>query len=555
MISNVFFKNLTTWFWLFIAIFCISETPLKGGWSQPPEIIYPSSFPFNASNPSIATDRNSNSIAVWIDNTGSGSLLAATLASGAVNGLGQPAWTLINPISTSSVTDPTNSYAQSVAVDGSGNAMAAWTDGAFTYVSTLPFGQTSWSPPTTIGSTSLPETIQNVYIAVALNGNAIVTWGSSNNPYDYHVFANVYDSNSHTWIGQTLLIGPGVIEEGPDDSINQVSIDPNGNGIVVFTNTTNNQQAASYNVNANTWTLIPATDTNIHTHTTYGCIDSSGNGTIMWIDEANIVSGSTLPFNQTTLTNVTQLSLSSTPDASPPIVVADAAGNVVAVWPDSSGALGSARYSFATSTWNVLPLLNLGGNIPYLISLSGDSQGNVIASWTVLNNTNGYIQSASLAVNQTSWGVISQVSPSSGFAEASQISLTPAGDAVMLWNNISSIQAPTPTFGGTINSSIFLNVFFLSLQPSFFNGQVLKNKFLTATDRIHQLTWGASPNPSIVQYRLYRNGKLINTQAASRKPIYSYQDHDRSKRVNDVYKLIAISSNGHESTPLYVSLK
>ncbi len=72
---------------------------------------------------------------------------AATLASGAVNGMGQPAWVLINPVATSNVL-AVGPYNQSVGVDGSGNAIAVWTDRTLVYTSTLPFGQTTWSAPT-----------------------------------------------------------------------------------------------------------------------------------------------------------------------------------------------------------------------------------------------------------------------------------------------------------------------------------------------------------------------------------------------------------------------
>ncbi len=256
-----------------------------------------------------------------------------------------------------------------------------------------------------------------------------------------------------------------------------------------------------------------------------------------------------LLFGQSTLSNATVLSSTAELDVSNSGVVTDAGGNAVAVWPDASGALGSARYSFAGQTWNVLPLLNLSGNTPYDITLSGDGSGNVVATWVLFNNSNSYIQAALLPAGGSSWTLLSEVSPMSDFDYSPQVSLTTDGDAVVVWEN--DINPGT----GTIESSIFLQILpeATPSSPSFLTGSIKPNKFLTQTVQMLQLKWGASPDTSVVSYNLYANGHLINTQPAGAST-YSYQSITQSS--NPVtYVVTAVNSSGSESAPLFLILR
>lgn len=528
----------------FLCIFlCLWNTNLMGSWSSPPEVIYSSSPPYNANNPSIATDENGNSIAVWIDTSDTGSLQAATLASGAVKRNGSPDWRMTNPITSSNVQDDLSAYTQSIGMDANGKGMAAWTDGTYIYVSTLTFGETNWSTPLIINTPVDSQVTSGTLIAVAANGNTIVIWLSSPHPYDYTVFANVYDAGSQTWRGQTNIIGGGV--EFYSD-YNHIAVDPLGNAVISLFQVSNNLQAVAYHFNSNVWVNINSVAVNEVT-TEYCAMDHEGNAIIVWMEFDGTVQAATLPYNQTSLTNQTTLSIQGDPITSLPVVVVNEAGNGVTVWPDASGALASACYSFDNKTWTVLPLLDLQGNIPQLISLSGDAVGNAVASWTIFSDPNSYIQTAALGAGDSSWKYLTQLSPSLDEDGISQIILTSQGNAVALWENLLNES------GGTINSAIFINIFY-PLSPENFSGKVLKNEFLTGTDRIHKLQWGASFSPSITEYRLYRGSQLIVTLPAG-KNYYTYEDHDRNKSFSDTYKLISINANGEESDPVFVTLQ
>lgn len=538
----------------------MSSVPLLGGWSAPAEVIYPTTPPNNAANPFIATDGIGNSVAVWFDTTASGSMQAAKLASGAVNGSGQPSWVLTNPIATSNVQAPGNSYAQAVGMDLSGNATAIWTDGLNVYASTLAAGQNTWGTPAIINTQIVNEVISNLYITVAPSGTAIVTWISSTQPRNGTLLANVFDPGSHLWRGQTD-INAGAVKFKLSSS--QVAIDPQGNAVVSLTATSNQMQAIRYNFNSNTWTGIASTAANL-IHSEYTSVDSEGNATIVWIEEDNTVHAATLAFNQTTFTNQTLLSTNTDASLSPPLVTVDLAGNAVAIWPDATFSLAAARFSSSTQTWTALPLLDLGGNMPAILSLSGDAKGNVVASWTVFLSTTSYIESAALAASDSSWKFLTQLSPTSDSDTNSQVCLTKEGDALALWENDINNDA------GTINSSIFLRLFYtdppppppVSVSPlaaSYFKGKVVKNKSNSKHKhrrkkyRVRTLQWEASPDPAVVKYCLYRNSKQIAVLAANQKT-FSYTDI-RRKKIRDTYKLICLNAQNQKSRSLYKKLK
>ena len=278
-------------FGLFLcAAIAVHSASLLGQWSSL-VTVYPNSAPFNAARPSIALDANGNAIAVWFDTTGSGSLRAATLVQGAVDASGQPAWVLTSPIVTSNVQTPSSPYAQGVGVDAAGNATAVWTDGIRVYASTLPFGDSLWSPPIPINNPIVNEVITNLCIGVGINGNAVATWSSSVHPYDATILANVFDPKVQLWLGQMNLLGDAVEF---DLSVNPVAVDPQGNAIVATTVTSNLTQAIRYNAQLNTWTRIPGIW--MGAVVSESCaIDAHGNAVIVWTDISNMVRSATLP--------------------------------------------------------------------------------------------------------------------------------------------------------------------------------------------------------------------------------------------------------------------
>ena len=469
------FRNLTIQTILIIVFFpiyfFICSTPSLAGWSSPLKMIYPKkpeniSFslppPKTAAFPFITNDQKGNFVSVWFDSSGTGSMLGATLAPGAINEKGQPAWKLTQPIATANVVIPYDFYAQCVGMDKKGNATAIWSDGTYVYASILPFGKGEWSPPRVINEPSPNEIPRSLNIAVAENGNKIITWISSTHPYDGNLYANVYLAKEKSWLGQTNLLGNS--HEFHIDE-NQISIDPRGNGIVLVGQNSSGVQAVSYIVKTNTWNQIPSIATNPIISFS-SAMDSHGNGVIVWIEEDSTMHGATLPYYATAFSNSTLLSINANTEFSSPQVISNRKGDAVTMWTQGFENLASARYSFKSGLWSFLPLINLKGVFPTFVFLSGDPKGNVVASWTNLKseettqpltssatlNFETIIQAATLATYDSSWQQISKLSNYSGNDFNSKVALSKGNAVVVCENNLNTLL-------GTIKSSNYLNIF------------------------------------------------------------------------------------------------
>src|ERR1700733_12238946 len=178
-------------------------TSLYGEWSSQ-EII--STTPYNSTTPSIATSKNGDSVAVWLDElTGlagkHGTLQGAVLPSGALNEQGQPAWELTSKISVGADNDPLVKN-QVVGIDENGNAIVVWSQDHQIYVSRLLAGQKNWTVPQTINVPVDNQKPRFPFIAVAPNGNALVVWILNDS-----VFANTYDAKNDQWRGEQNIFG------------------------------------------------------------------------------------------------------------------------------------------------------------------------------------------------------------------------------------------------------------------------------------------------------------------------------------------------------------
>ena len=519
------------------AFLSILAMPLMAAWS-PLEVIYPSSSPYNATMPYLATSANGNSVSVWLDTSGTGSLHAATLVSGAVNIDGEPLWVLTSPISTSNVQSSWNPYAQIVGMDENGNSTVAWTDGTNVYVATLEIGESVWSTPVVINTPVIDHVIDNVCLAVAPNGAVVVTWTSSSQPYSGLVMANVFFSG--TWRGQVNILGSDVEY---DANLNLVAVDSLGNAIVSLMIATD-IQAVSYDIGSDAWSPISSISDSLVIFET-SAMDQAGNATVVWTESSGSVHAATLLFGGTSFINETILSPEINSNFPLPLVTVDALGNAVAVWFDSLGKLGSARYSFVEQRWTVLPIVDLGTEQLGYISAYGDSNGNVVAAWT--NFASLTIQSAALAANSSYWSQVVDVSSPLNQNNNAHVVITVNGDALIVCQN--SFNEFTE---GTIDSSVFVNIFGL-LEPSYLKGSVIENKFLGQSERVHNLTWVANPDVSVVSYRLYRNSVLLDTFMAG-PDSFSYKDRGRDKNVTDLYKVSSLDVDGNEISFVYLRL-
>ena len=514
---------------------CLVATSLMADWGGS-TVIYTTS-PDNAVMPSIVVDASDNLIAVWVDTTDTGSMQAATL------GLGEEeyTWVLTNPVYTGDVSPPTNPDTQAVGIDGSGNAIAVWTDGTNLYSATLTSGSSTWSSATLIATTTGEyQTIVNPSIAVAANGNAVVSWLDRIHPYEGPMYASVFSSGS--WSTPKMLHSDDT--QFNDYTTPLSAIDAIGNAVVATcTDPGYGSQVFSYDVGSQEWTNIPTELSSPPVYTQLA-MNSAGAALVVWTQEDETILAVTLPLNAGAFSSVTQLSSNVDITDSGPAVTIDSSGNGLAVWTDASGNLASATYSEAGSTWSVNALLDLGGETASTISLAGNGDGNGAASWTVYSDENSYIQAALFSADGSAWGAVTGLSPTSGTADNSRVSVTPNGNVVALWQNDAA---------GTIESNINLS-FYGPEPPNTFVGTVVLNRFLTQTDRVHQLNWTASLDSSTVSYKLTRNGAALATFSAG-SSAYVYDDHNRIPGVKDTYTIGSVNEEGLEGETLSVILR
>lgn len=91
------------------------------------------------------------------------------------------------------------------------------------------------------------------------------------------------------------------------------------------------------------------------------------------------------------------------------------------------------------------------------------------------------------------------------------------------------------------------------LPPTNFSGAVVINEFLTQLDRIHKLFWTASPDPTVIGYKIYRGTVQIATVPASGP--FVYLDHNQTNKYAVIYTIRSFNASGAVSAPLSVSLQ
>lgn len=434
---------------------------IGSSWSLPAEVIYPQQDLKNGTTPFIATSENGNSVAVWYDIEGTmsgyGSMKGAVLTFDIEKS--KPIWTLTSPIAPINVQLPFSPIAQSVGMDAKGNAIAVWADkNDQIRAAQLLAGSTSW----TLFPEPLNQCIDRVNspsIAIASNGNAVVIWASITHSFDTYLYANVFDSQTNQWRGE-IKIFKEVLQNF--SNINQVVINPQGDALAVASSTVGSIQASKFNFKSNNWRNIISLPIHSLSEQVFvsAALDPKGNAAFVWVLDNHSLFSTFLFPNQKRIVNQVLLSKDANNLFSYPSIKFDGRGNAIAVWSEDLNGLGSARYSASTQSWNRLPPLDLNNNIPINISLAVDGRGNAVAIWSIFTDGGSFVQAAVLPNEESSWKLLTQLTPSSGQNLNPQVIITSDGNAISIWENDIGLF-----FSGSINSSTYLNLFPLDSLP------------------------------------------------------------------------------------------
>jgi hypothetical protein len=176
----------------------------------------------NAKFPEIAVDSTGNAMVVWREDTA-----PSRIASNRFN-MGAGTW------GTPALIDTGASVATSpaVAMDGYGNALAAWTQGDDAMANRFDAGTGTWGAPVLIEANNMgPVGVYDVVIAADKAGNAIAVWDQFDG-IQTNIFANRYNAGNGTW-GTAAVIETD--DAGPARSV-RIANDPlTGSALAVWT--------------------------------------------------------------------------------------------------------------------------------------------------------------------------------------------------------------------------------------------------------------------------------------------------------------------------------
>ncbi len=254
------------------------------GWATAVEVSATTNYSYD---PTVAIDGSGNAIAAWVQNDG-GNLHVYAARYATTSGWGAP---LLAETSTD------YAYGAEVAMDPEGNGIVAWEeyDGQFNVWAKLYVNTSGWQTATDVKG----NTYYAGYAApsVTINeGNATVVWSNANSGGTEQVYINRYVSGKG-WAGEVDISGTGSPAYGGD-----VAMDPTGNITVTYqyappgTTPANEvvNEAARYDQATSTWSYTQLDDERVGDGAPLVAIDGQGNALSVWTYNDN---GSGTPRN------------------------------------------------------------------------------------------------------------------------------------------------------------------------------------------------------------------------------------------------------------------
>jgi PKD repeat protein len=352
--------------------------PAGGAWSEPAWL---SAAGQNATTPAAAVDASGTAVATWSRWDGVHQVIQAAVR--------PPGGEWPSVASTISVGD---AYAPDVALDGKGGAVAVWrsnSGGPHSIVqAAYRAAGGAWQSPTSLSA--LGQNAYDPHIAVDGDGNALAAWDRFDGTHQ--VVQTAFRPAGGTWQAPVTVSGTGLGAQHP-----QVAFDGLGNALVAFDRdgTTSRVQVAVRSA-AGSWQVpiylsaagSDATDQQVAADPQGDMVvawDRKAGGT--WVAEATVrAPGGTWP-GAVALSNPGG-------DADEVHVGLDAQGGAVALWVwGATGTVQSASRP-AGGAWGapVAVAPALGG--AYDLGLGVDAQGNAVAAWQRPDGSNDRVQVA-----------------------------------------------------------------------------------------------------------------------------------------------------------------
>lgn len=247
-----------------------------------------------------------------------------------------------------------------------------------------------------------------------------------------------------------------------------VAEDPSGNAVAIWTRFDGSNtiiQAATKPFGGNWGSPINLSAAGHDAINPKVVVDLAGNAVAVWeinLSGLEVIQAATLPFRGSW---TSPINISGPHNAFNPEVATDSMGNAIAVWREST--VGFSHIIKGAQ-------LPFGGNWTSAVSISGgpdasvpqlaiDSKGNAIAIWQNLVGSGSIIQAATLPFGNNSWSTPVDVTQFEHlhFDDSPQIAIAPSGNAIAIWNLISSgnslIQTAKLPFGGSWTSPLTIS--------------------------------------------------------------------------------------------------
>ena len=332
----------------------------------------------------VSTDPNGNAIAVWVQKNGTGQFNVMASVYNASSGWGAAEALSANEQFLVSLQDPT------VAMDDSGDAIAAWDGPGGSIVVNRYISGTGWSGAEIITDISGSR---NPVLAVNGSGDALACWQR-----DDSFVTRLYTKGSGWGAEQIITI----------DGVNVVS---------------GNAQAA---------------------------LDDSGNAIITWIEE-NAAERPTLWSNRYAIGSGWggPQRLDTNNDNQVFGFATDLAGNkngeAVAVWTEAVEAFKNQIWAsrFSGGAWSAPERIYFSGNDDTATgpNVAIDGSGNAMAAWRVISNNGDSVESSRFTVG-SGWGAATSITSAADDSGQEQLSLAinESGQAIAVWHQSDRIS-------------------------------------------------------------------------------------------------------------------
>jgi hypothetical protein len=357
--------------------------------------------------------------------------LAATLCLCA-SASAAPTW--LAPTTISGAQDP---FELTLAVDPSGDAVAAWSDWDGDNENVEATSTTApgagWNSPTTLAENSfflmLPPMPQ---VAIDSHGDAVAVWEIEKSD-KWYVQASQMPAGG-TWQTPVQLAETNYPLGRP-----QVAIDSQGDAIAAWTtdNGSHDLIDASELPAGGSWqTPAQISGSSEDAEQPHVAMNGDGDAVIawtMWNGSTDAIEAAELPAGGTWQAPA-QISNAGSEDSGPQVAI-DEHGDVVAVWEHNNGGqevVQAAQLSAGGSWQSTASQLSESGQSAYNPELASNPQGDAVVVWERYNGSDQIAQAAQLPAGG-SWQSPVNISESGADGEAPHVAIDARGDEVAVW--------------------------------------------------------------------------------------------------------------------------